>query len=376
MFWHEKTVELRSAGQMRTSAPRWLVLTRTLLSNMLLCPMRKPRKVARPIPVMSPSSRISLLSPKRQQMIRPAFERPREFVLMSVRALAKRLRTDPATMVRIVRGMKFDSYREFQHYVHELSIAHATSLDAMQTGPAGKSAISTQVRASLDQDVKNLNRLVQTLEPRRIAALVRRLYAARQVVLLGGDLAANLVNFLEHLLIILGLPVTSATSPAEVVHKVRMLGKRDLVIAVSHGRGLRQTVEGLRQARANGAYCVGITNTLVSPIGQFAHEFFLTSIATPSFGSSYVAPMALFNVIVRRLRQSPPLSNPQAGEAAGAGAASRLPLVRIMRKWLRFSPGLCNSAGTDVSQWLCLPWPSSLRLRPRTAYAWRTHGFR
>ncbi len=269
-----------------------------MLSNMLLCPMKKTRKVARPIPVMSPSARISLLSPKRQQVIRPVFARPREFVLMSVRALAKQLGTDPATMVRIVRGMKFDSYREFQHYVHELSIAYATSLDIMQTGPAGNSPISTQVRASLDQDIKNLNRLMQSIEPRRIAALVRRLYAARRIVLLGGDLAANLVRFLEHLLIILGLPATSATSPAEVVHKVRLLGKRDLVIAVSHGRGLRQTVEGLRQARANGAYCTGITDTLVSPIGQFAHEFFLTSIATPSFGSSYVAPMALFNVIV------------------------------------------------------------------------------
>jgi DNA-binding MurR/RpiR family transcriptional regulator len=71
-----------------------------------------------------------------------------------------------------------------------------------------------------------------------------------------------------------------------------------LVIAVSYGRGLRQTVEGLRQARSNGAHCVGITNTLVSPIGQFAHESFLTSVETPSFGDSYVAPMALFNVIV------------------------------------------------------------------------------
>jgi RpiR family carbohydrate utilization transcriptional regulator len=268
------------------------------VSNMLWCPMRKPRKPTRPASVMSPSARISLLSPKRQLIIRPAFERPSEFVLMSVRAVAKRLKTDPATMVRIVRGMKFESYRDFQHYVHELSIAHATSLDTMQTGPAGKSAISTQVRASLDQDIQNLSRLSQSLEPRRIAALVRRLYSARRIVLLGGDLAANLVNFLEHLLIILGLPVTSATSPAEVVHKVRLLRKRDLVIAVSHGRGLRQTVEGLRQARANGVYCVGITNSLVSPIGEFAHEFFLTSISTPSFGSSYVAPMALFNVIV------------------------------------------------------------------------------
>ena len=58
-------------------------------------PDEKAAEIARPVPVMSPSARIGLLSPKRQQIIRPAFERPREFVLMSVRALATRLRTDP-----------------------------------------------------------------------------------------------------------------------------------------------------------------------------------------------------------------------------------------------------------------------------------------
>src|ERR1700682_3659548 len=85
-------------------------LTRTLLSNMLFCPMGKRRKVTRLVSVMSPSARISLLNTKRQEIIHPAFERPREFVLLSVRALAHRLRTDPATMIRIVRGMQFDSY--------------------------------------------------------------------------------------------------------------------------------------------------------------------------------------------------------------------------------------------------------------------------
>src|SRR5437660_10001515 len=94
------------------------------------------------------------------------------------------------------------------------------------------------------------------------------------------------------------LAVACATTPAEVVHKVRMPGKRDLVIAVSYGRGLRQTVEGLRQAQANGAYCVGITNTLISPLNQFANECFLTSVDTPSFCASSVAPMAMLDVII------------------------------------------------------------------------------
>jgi RpiR family carbohydrate utilization transcriptional regulator len=247
---------------------------------------------------MSLSARVSLLSPRRQEIIRPAFEHPREFVLLSIRALAQRLKTDPATMVRVVRGMQFGSYREFQHYLHELSIAHATSLDTMQTGSARELTIPTQARVSLDQDFKNLDALIHSMDARRIAALARRLYSAKRIVLLGGDLAANLARFLEHHLMILGLPVTSASSPGEVVHKVRFVGKKDLVIAISFRRGLRQTVEGLRQARDNGAYCVGITDTFVSPIGQFAHECFLASVDTPSFGASYVAPIALLNVIV------------------------------------------------------------------------------
>ncbi len=259
---------------------------------------RRRKTNAHTAPPMSVSARLSLLSPRRQEIIRPVFEHPRAFVLLSVRALAQRLKTDPATMVRIVRGLQFGSYREFQHYLHELSIAHATSLDTMQTSSAGAFTIPRQARASLDQDLKNLDSLVHSLDARRISDVARRLYTAKRIVLLGGDLAANLVTFLEHHLIILGLPVSSATSPAEVVHKVRLLGKKDLVIAVSYGRGLRQTVEGLRQARANGVYCVGITNTLVSPINQFAHECFLTSVDTRSFGASYVAPMALLNVMV------------------------------------------------------------------------------
>jgi DNA-binding MurR/RpiR family transcriptional regulator len=237
------------------------------------------------------------LSPKRQEIIRPALERPREFVLLSVRAIADRLNTDPATMVRIVRGMDFDSYRQFQHYLHELSIANATSLETMQTFDNGKATVPAKIRNVLDRDVQNLNELIHRLDSAKILGLIRRIYASDHIIVIGGDLAATLVRFLEHHLMILGLPVSCATSPAEVVHKMRFVGKKDLVIAITYGRGLRQTVEGLRQARANHAYCVAVTNTAVCPITQFADESFIMDVDSPSYGPSYVAPMAFFNVI-------------------------------------------------------------------------------
>ena len=185
--------------------------------------------------------------------------------------MAERLRTDTATMLRVIRGMGFPGYPEFRRYLHELTIAHATSLDSMMGSAATDSDIPSHVRDSLDRDQKNFANLRNSLDTRRLARLAQRIWSARRVILLGGDLASALIFYLEHHLVILGLPVFSATSPGRVVHLVRT---------------------------AKGAHCVGITDTFVSPIARFADECFIVSVETCHFGDSYVGPMALLDVML------------------------------------------------------------------------------
>jgi DNA-binding MurR/RpiR family transcriptional regulator len=243
------------------------------------------------------TSQIAQLSPRRQEIVRPVFENPREFVLLSVRAAAQRLGTDPATIVRTVRQMGFENYRAFQNYLHDLSIANATSLDGMQASARNDGGLA-YIRDCLDQDMKNLAALRNSLDPSRISLLAKRIHAARSILILGGDFAANLVHYLEYQMTLLGFPVLVATTTGRTTHVTRTFGRKDLVLAISFRRGLRQTVEGLQLARRNGAYCVGITDTCVSPIAQFADEFFLSSVESGSFTASYVAPIALANVIL------------------------------------------------------------------------------
>src|SRR5258707_645523 len=140
-------------------------------------------------PVINLPERIEQLSAKRQEVIRPILEHPREYVLLSVRAVAKRLHTAPAHVVRLVRGPGFSTYREFQHHLHELSLAFATSLDTMQAG-SRDSNMPAYVRDSLGQDLKNLQGLKNSLDAQRLAALAKRFYDARRILLLGSDLAA------------------------------------------------------------------------------------------------------------------------------------------------------------------------------------------
>jgi len=243
------------------------------------------------------AERIELLSAKRQEVIRPILEHPRDYVLLSVRAIAKRLKTDPATVVRIVRGLGFASYRDFQRHLHDLSIAFATSLDTMQS--LGRvTSMPAYVREALEQDLKNLHGLKNSLDAPRLVSLAKRFYDARRIVLLAGDLAAFLADYLEYQITLLGLPVFTATSAGRIAHLVRTVNKNDLVIAISFRRGLRQTVEGVHLAHDRNAYCVGVTDTYVSPLARECDEVFLASVESTSFGASYAAPVALVNAIL------------------------------------------------------------------------------
>ncbi|MGB7849001.1 MAG: MurR/RpiR family transcriptional regulator [Candidatus Acidiferrum sp.] len=243
------------------------------------------------------TERIDQLSTKRQEIIRPILENPREYVLLSVRALAKRLHTDPATIVRIVHGLGFESHKHFQRHLHELSLAFATSLDTMQQGGAG-GATGSLARDCVFHDLKNLQALKNSLDPKRFTPLARRIYSARRIVVLGGDLAAILADYLGYHLNLLGLPVFVASSAGDMTHSVSFLTEKDLVVAISFRRGIRQTIEASQRARVNGAYCVGIADTYLSPLARTCQEVFLASIDSVYFGASYTAPIALINAML------------------------------------------------------------------------------
>jgi RpiR family carbohydrate utilization transcriptional regulator len=254
------------------------------------------------IPSKLIAEKLDRLTAKRQEIIRPIFEHPRSFVLASVRVMAKRLGTDPATIVRIVRGLGFPGFREFQHYLHDLSLAYATSADTMQSRPHA-TGVPGFVSDSLEQDLKNLHGLKNTVDPKRVASLAKRIHTARRIVLIAGDLARVLVEYLEYHLILLDLNVFSATSSGRTFHLTRSLTKQDLVVAISFRRGLKQTVEGAEHARARGAYCVAVTDTHLSPLTRICHETFLAGIESNSYGASYTAPLALLNALLAAIGQ-------------------------------------------------------------------------
>jgi RpiR family carbohydrate utilization transcriptional regulator len=240
---------------------------------------------------------LSRIHRSRQDMIRPVLEQPREYVLLSIHELAARQQVDAATVSRTILAMGFPSYRDFRRYLHQLSIAQTTALDQMRAAMNKTSTFSSRIQEVLDNAASNVQRVANSLEASRLKKLAARFYKAKRILILGGDLAESLVFFLHYLLILLGFDAVAATGAGHIAHLTRHSTNRDLIIAISFRKGLRQTVEGLQQGRTNGSYAVAITDTSISPLARAADEAFIVPIDAPPF-TSYVAPMVLLDAIL------------------------------------------------------------------------------
>ncbi|HEY5331795.1 MAG TPA: MurR/RpiR family transcriptional regulator [Acidobacteriaceae bacterium] len=256
-----------------------------------------PRKEPRDSPLQFGTlPRLEELSEKRQHIIRPVLESPREFVLLNVRDMARRLATGPATIVRIVQALGFRSFKDFKHYLHDLSVTSATILDSMEA--AGKTTRTPKIlRGSKKQIQQNLAYVLDQVDLQQVLNIAVRIHEAKRIFLLGGDMASSLVDYMEYHLTIAGLPVVAAVTPGRATHLVRSTGEDDIVIGISFRRGLRMTIEGIQRAKQNGAYCIGITDSMLSPLARFSNELVIVPTNSLSFAASYVAPIALIDLI-------------------------------------------------------------------------------
>jgi DNA-binding MurR/RpiR family transcriptional regulator len=112
------------------------------------------------------------------------------------------------------------------------------------------------------------------------------------------DFASSLSYYLAYGLLALGFDAEAPIgSSGNLQYKVEVLNSRDLLIAISFGQCLRDTVESVLQCKKQGVPTFGITDSNTSPIARYCDAYLITPVVSPSFLNSYVAPMAAISAI-------------------------------------------------------------------------------
>lgn len=240
----------------------------------------------------------SSLNSSRSKLIQSILDHAEDNYFLSSRALAKRYEVDKATIVRSIQALGYERYAEFAADLRAHFVSRITPYTLMKTAAREKRSIADHVEHSLEMDAHNLQALRSQLSAAEVIKLAKRIHSARRVLVVGVDFAHSLSYLLAYGLVSLGYNAESPTGSAgNLQQKVRLLGRKDLLIAISFGRCLRATVDAVLRARENGVPSFGITDTDKTPIARFCDSFWIASIANPSFHGSYVAPIAAMDAL-------------------------------------------------------------------------------
>jgi DNA-binding MurR/RpiR family transcriptional regulator len=241
----------------------------------------------------------SQLAPKRRQMMRAILNNPEEHYFLSSRELSKRFGVDAATIVRTIQALGYDRYADFAADLRRHFVTRITPYTAMQAATREKQTVSDRLRNNVDKDIDNLHLLKTSLDMARLLEVAKRIHRARRILVVGVDLAASLASYLAYSLSAMGFDSEAPIgSSGNLQHKVGILDKKDLLIAISFGRCLRETVKAVQRARKRGASTFGITDSDTTPLAIYCDGYLVASIASSVFTGSYVAPLAALSTIV------------------------------------------------------------------------------
>src|ERR1051325_2930814 len=237
------------------------------------------------------------LNPRRQRLLRAILDSADETCFLSSREMAKRYHVDATTILRTTQVLGYASFAEFAADLRQHFISRITPYTVLKAATKEKRSIEDHVEHSLDKALENLNSVKSDLDRQGVISLAKSIKASRRVVIVGLDFAASLSYYLAYGLLALGFDAEAPVGSGNLQYKVEVLTPKDMLIAISFGQCLRDTVDAVLRAKKQGVPTFGITDNNTSPIARYCDTYIITPVVSPSFLVSYVAPIAAISAI-------------------------------------------------------------------------------
>lgn len=220
-----------------------------------------------------------------------------ETCFLSCRELAKRYHVDATTILRATQVLGYASFADFSADLRQHFVVRITPYAALKAATREKRSVTDHIDDALHKAVDNLNILNSGLDKQTLVDLAKTIKRSRRILVVGLDFAASLSYYLAYGLLTLGFDAEASPGSGNLQYKVEVLTNKDLLIAISFGQCLRDTVEAAQLARKLGVPTFGITDNATSPIARYCDAHILAPVVSPSFLNTYVAPMAAISAI-------------------------------------------------------------------------------
>lgn len=261
---------------------------------------QRPRPAPAPRDVLAAIDETMEVLPPAQRQVAALMKSDPDFALRAnVETLARKARVSPPTIVRFCRSLGCTGLREFK-----LRLAHTLAVGPSPLHRAVTSGDSLQAVAHkvLTGAANALTQLERHIAPRAIETAVARIAAARRVDCYGvGNTSMFMASDAQARFSRLGLASNAYFDAHLQLISAATLGRRDVVLAISHVGRMPTLLEAVAVARERHATIVAITQP-GTPLAEAADAVLPVVVpADPSMRvgtEAYLAQMAYLEILM------------------------------------------------------------------------------
>lgn len=204
-----------------------------------------------------------------------------------------------STVVRFATELGYDGYPELQRALKDYTSNRLTTVQRIDVmnDQLGDEDVYEKV---MNMDIDKLKKTLDEGDRKEFYATVDTLCNAKNIYVIGARSAAVLARFLHFYFTMMfdNVKLVHTTSTYEMFEQIINIGENDIMIGISFPRYSKHTVKAFRYASSKGAKVIAVTDSLASPLAEYADNILIARSDMASFADSLVAPMSVINALI------------------------------------------------------------------------------
>jgi DNA-binding MurR/RpiR family transcriptional regulator len=241
----------------------------------------------------------SSLTRSQKRLMQYILSHEEEAIFLNIENLADKVKVSEATVVRLSKALGFKGFPQFQKELRLLFRTKLTTTSRLEETVRRGTNEGEVLFKILQTDIDNITVTMKEASVVEFREFVKAIDSAQRIVIIGLRSVYSLATFLGIALEFLQKDVwVVEPGIGDLWDRLLRLRKDDLVIAISFPRYTRVTVEAFKFAKSQGVKTLAITDSLISPLAQYADHVLTARYRMDSFIESFTAAFSLINAIV------------------------------------------------------------------------------
>ncbi len=218
---------------------------------------------------------------------------------MTANRLGEVVGISESTVVRFAVRLGYEGYPELQKAVQDMIRNRLTSVQRLEV-TSDKLDKQNVLQTVMQEDMEKINLTLAELDHKAFEWAVSELMNAKRIYIVGSRSSAALANFMGFYFNLLfdNVRIINENTVSDVFEQILRVEEGDVVVGISFPRYSRRTLRAVQYAKNQNASVIAITDSVLSPITQYASCSLYAKSDMASFVDSLVAPLSLINAMI------------------------------------------------------------------------------